>query len=417
MDDSLDTIKPMLMFSGCMTVYSHSRLRCFEQCPARFKFQYIDKVETTEEQSVEAFLGTQVHECLEKLYRDLQHQKEDSLEELLAFLDQGWKENWSGDIILVSDEYGPETYQRMARKYLSDYYKRYHPFTQERTVALEERVHIRLDNAGMYQMQGYIDRLSETTDGDFEIHDYKTNSRLPLTEYLMSDRQLALYMIGVQDSYPDVRSVQLVWHFLKFDKEVRLSRSSEELAALKKETMALIDRIEGESWYKASPGVLCEWCEYQKICRQWSHLYKVKEKPANEYLKDSGVVLVNRYAEVKQSQKQANLQWDLEMAKLEEALLSFAEKERVEVVFGSKNKVRITQSERLVLPNKNSKERERLEEVLRKYGKFEEVSQLDTAALGKIIQEKQWAPEVLSTLQQHVEWERKQRLYLSKLKK
>lgn len=342
--------------------------------------------------------------------------KEDTLEELLAFLDQGWTENWNDDIIMVSEEYGPEIYQRMARKYLNDYYKRYHPFTQARTVALEERMRIRLDDAGAYQLQGYIDRLSETTDGNYEIHDYKTNSRLPLTEYLKSDRQLALYMIGVQNSYPDVRSVQLVWHFLKFDKEVRLSRSQEELMALKKETMALIDRIEAESKYKASPGVLCDWCEYQKLCGQWSHLYKVKEKPANEYLEDSGVALVNRYAEMKQTQKQANLQWESEMVKLEEALLSFAETEHVEVVFGSKNKVRITQSERLVLPNKNSKERERLEEVLRKYEKFEEVSQLDTTALGKVIQEKQWAPEVLSALQQYVEWEKKQRLYLSKLK-
>jgi putative RecB family exonuclease len=62
-----------------MTIYSHSRLRCFEQCPARFKFQYIDKVETEEEQSVEAFLGSRVHETLEKLYRDMLHQKHDTL--------------------------------------------------------------------------------------------------------------------------------------------------------------------------------------------------------------------------------------------------------------------------------------------------------------------------------------------------
>jgi putative RecB family exonuclease len=54
-----------------MTVYSHSRLSCFEQCPQKFKLQYIDKVETEVEESIEA---------LEKLYRDLQYQKTDSLE-------------------------------------------------------------------------------------------------------------------------------------------------------------------------------------------------------------------------------------------------------------------------------------------------------------------------------------------------
>jgi putative RecB family exonuclease len=50
-----------------MTVYSHSRLSCFEQCPQKFKLQYIDKVETDVEESVEAFLGSRTHETLEKL--------------------------------------------------------------------------------------------------------------------------------------------------------------------------------------------------------------------------------------------------------------------------------------------------------------------------------------------------------------
>jgi hypothetical protein len=74
-------IKSLLFIRLCMTVYSHSRLSCYEQCPARFKLQYIDKVETEVEQSVEAFLGVRVHEALEKLYRDLGFQKKDSLED------------------------------------------------------------------------------------------------------------------------------------------------------------------------------------------------------------------------------------------------------------------------------------------------------------------------------------------------
>ena len=50
-----------------------------------------------------------MHEALEKLYRDLQHQKENTLEELLVFLEKEWNTNWSKDIIIVNDEYGPES--------------------------------------------------------------------------------------------------------------------------------------------------------------------------------------------------------------------------------------------------------------------------------------------------------------------
>jgi putative RecB family exonuclease len=399
-----------------MTVYSHSRLSCYEQCPARFKLQYIEKVETEGAESVEAFLGSRVHEALEKLYRDLDHQKMNTLEELLDFLRSMWTKNWSDDIIIVNKEYTAENYQKMAEKYLTDYYQRYQPFTQGKTVALEERILIVLDPSGQYKMQGYIDRLTETRDGYYEIHDYKTNARLPLAEYLRTDRQLALYMIGVKDAYPDVRDIRLVWHFLKFDKEVNSTRTEAELAALKAETIRLIQQIEQEEVFEARPGFLCEWCEFKPMCRQWRHLTMVSEKPSNEYLKDSGVVLVNRYAEVKNKQKMLNNECDTELEKLEEAILSFAEKEQVDCVFGSKNKVRITENIRYVFPSKGSTEREQLETLLRKHGKLEEVQQLDTTVLGKIFQEGKWDPEVLGLAQKYVQVERKKRLYLSKMK-
>jgi len=52
------------------------------------------------------------------------------------------------------------------------------------------------------------------------------------------------------------------------------------------------------------------------------------------------------------------------MEKLEEAIFNFAEKENINVVFGSNNKVRISASERFVFPSKYSKEREGLEKLL-----------------------------------------------------
>jgi len=398
-----------------MTVYSHSRLSCYEQCPQKFKLQYIDKVETEVEESVEAFLGSRVHETLEKLYRDLQHQKMNSLEELLVFLQAEWKKNWSDKIVIANNEYNQENYLKMAEKYVTDYYNRYKPFDKEKTVALEERILIDLDDAGTYKLQGYIDRLTETKDGYYEIHDYKTNSRLPLADYIKSDRQLALYMMGVKNNYPDVKHVRLIWHFLKFDKEIDSSRTDKELEKLKLDTIQLIDTIESDERFIANVSFLCDWCEFKSVCRQWSHLYKIQEKP-NEYLADSGVALVNRYAELKTKEKQVTLDLYAELEKLEEAIIKFAEQEKVDVVFGSKNKVRITTSEKYVFPAKNSKERMKLVELLKKQGKWEEVQALDTVALSKIIQEKQWEGKVLEELKQYLALETSKRLYLSKMK-
>ena len=399
-----------------MTVYSHSRLSCFEQCPHKFKLQYIDKVETEVEESIEAFLGLRVHETLEKLYRDLLHHKKISLDDLLLFLNKEWKSNWDDSIIIVKKEYGSTNYLSMAEKFITDYYNRYKPFDQTKTIGLEQRIIVNLDDYGDYKLQGLIDMLSETKNGFYEIHDYKTNSRLPLNDYIRSDRQLALYMIGVKNSYPDVKDVRLILHFLAFDKEVDSTRSDEELESLKKETIKLIDRIESEERFEANPSVVCDWCEFRSVCCQWSHLYKIMDKPENEYLKDSGVKLVNRYAELKERQKQVKTELEDEIVKLEEALIEFAEKEHVDCVFGSKNKVRITTSMRYLFPSKNSKERERLEQLLNKYGKWQDVVQLDMPALAKIILERQWEKPLLDALAEYLELEQSKRLYLSKLK-
>jgi putative RecB family exonuclease len=399
-----------------MTVYSHSRLSCYEQCPAKFKLQYIEKVDTEAAETIEAFLGSRVHETLEKLYRDLDHQKMNTHDELLGFLQRTWAENWSDDILIVNQDYTPENYRRMAEKYVTAYYQRYTPFTQGKTVALEERILITLDPSKKYKLQGYIDRLTEVRDGFYEIHDYKTNARLPLAEYLRTDRQLALYMIGVKDVYPDVQDIRLVWHFLKFDKEVVSTRTDEELTALKTETIRLIQQIEEDEVYAAHPGVLCEWCEYKPLCRQWRHLSIIAEKPPTEYHTESGVQLVDRYAEIKTAQKLRNNEWDAELERLETALLAYAEQQSIDCVFGSKNKVRITENERYVFPAKGSQQREQLERILLKYGKLTEVQQLDTTALARILQEEEWATEVLQSVHKYLQVERKKRLHLSKKK-
>jgi len=400
-----------------MTVYSHSRLSCFEQCPYKFKLKYLDKIETEVEQSVEAFLGSRVHETLEKLYRDLEFHKMNSLDDLLCFLRSEWEKQWSEDIVIVRDEYGKLNYLSMAEQYVRDYYHRYEPFDQGKTISIENRIVIDLDGTGEYKLQGFIDRLVEVEDGFYEVHDYKTNSRLPLPEYIENDRQLALYAVGVKERYPDCKDVRLVWHFLKFNKEIDSTRTEAELEQLKKDTVELIDTIENADQYPCQPSALCDWCEFKPLCKQWAHLYKLQEKPENEYLNDSGVQLVNRYAELKKKKTQMNHELSSEIEQVEKALANFAEKEHVDVVFGSDKRVRIKEFERYKFPSKRSKKRKQLVNMLKQHGKWKEVNQLDTSALKKIIQQKKWDENILSVLEEYVSLEKSKRFYLGSIKK
>jgi len=397
-------------------IYSHSRLSTFEQCPYKYKLKYLDKIETDVPDTIETFLGSRVHETLEKLYRDLDYQKINTIEELLIFYREEWQKHWSDEIVIVKKDYAVDHYRKMGEKYIREYYKKYHPFDQDRTIAIEERILINLDESGDYKLQGYIDRLAEPQEGYYVIHDYKTNQRLPSQEHFDSDRQLALYAIGVKNQYPDVKNIDLAWHFLKFNKQIKSKRSEEQLQKLKKETLKLIKKIESTTTFETNPSFLCDWCEYKSICPQWSHLYKLREKPENEYLKDSGVTLVDRYAELKKKTSQLKLDLFAELEKLEEALISYAEKEGIEVIFGTNNQVRLKKQTRYSIPSKGSKIRKELEHILKKQGKWDEVQQLDTNALNKILLDNKWDEDLLKIIKHYVEYSESKRLYLAKKK-
>lgn len=52
-----------------MTIYSHSRLETYSNCPLKYKFNYIDKIKRKEE-GIEVFLGSCFQEAMEIIYRN-----------------------------------------------------------------------------------------------------------------------------------------------------------------------------------------------------------------------------------------------------------------------------------------------------------------------------------------------------------
>lgn len=398
-----------------MTLYSHSRLNCFENCPQKYKFSYIDKIKTEAEETIEAFTGVRVHRTLEKLYRDLMYEKHNTLEELLEHLRDDWEKNWNDSIIVVRKEYSPENYFKLAERCIQDYYQQYHPFNQNRTLALEQRILISLDNTDHYRLQGYIDRLSDLGNGVYGIHDYKTSMHLPLPEDIEKDRQLALYSLGVHEKYPDAEEIKLIWHFLAFQKTLESSRTQEELEELKKQTIKLIDQIEEARDFPPRVSALCDWCEFRTICKEWAHLAKIEKKPVNQYLHDPGVELVNRYIELRHKKRDFNNIIDKDLEKIQNALIHFSEKENVDVIYGSDNKIRVSMNKRYTVPPKETVDRMHLEKLLKNMGKWNEVTQLDYNTLNKIIIEESWEKSLLDAVKEYMKIEQTKRLYPSKI--
>ncbi|MGH9445194.1 MAG: RecB family exonuclease, partial [Terriglobia bacterium] len=279
-----------------MPVYSHSRLSTFEQCPQRYKFQYLDKLPKPQAMSAEAFAGSRVHEALQKLYEDLKYGKLNSIEDLLAYYYDQWRRNWGEGVRIVREGLAEGHYRDYGRQCIQNYYGRYYPFDQSLTLKTEFHLVFTLGCETRYKVQGYIDRLARRPDGVYEIHDYKTSGSLPIQSQADADRQLALYQIGLKSCWNDVDRVELIWHYVGADSTLVSRRSPEQLEELSRETASLIDEIERSQNFAPIKSALCEWCEYQPVCPLWKHVIAVQELPPETMNADEGVQLVNAYA-------------------------------------------------------------------------------------------------------------------------
>ncbi len=382
-----------------MPLYSYSRIGCFEQCPRKYKFKYIEKPKIDIPVTVEAFLGNMVHKTLEQCYRLAQRGKVMALDELLACYERIWKENLPENLKIVRKEMTADDYYRLGQKALRVYHDRHHPFDQEITLDLERKVILAIDADGKYKLQGFIDRLTRDSSGRLRIHDYKTSSTLPTQQEADADSQLALYQIAVEEMWPDNNGVELVWHYLQFDTTLISHRDSDQLKELKKKYIDKINKIEAAvrlNNFPISETGLCDWCEYYSICPAKGGEGAIVENAQRElkpYSETELTSLVDRYVELDEQKKKI----EAEIKKIKPELARHGEVGSGRLLKGSGNwGVMVTSSSIYKLPTKSSdKEKfDIIDELIKQAGLYPDYSTLDVAALQKALSEGQ-LPEAL----------------------
>jgi len=252
-----------------MVNYSHSKLETFEQCRLKFKYRYLDKIIPDIPKSIEAHLGTVVHETLEWLYENVMKKIIPPVDKLIEFYSERWIETFSPDMLIVNKTMKAEDYFNRGVEFLVNYYLKHNPF-KDNTIAVEEKIEIILDAEKERKLIGYIDRLVHNIENnEIEIHDYKTSASAAARDKIENGRQLALYSLAMKDIFGKDKKVSMVWHFLAHDMKVCLSRTNEQLEQLRKDVIDLINEIEATRHFPANKTRLCDWCEYRNICESW----------------------------------------------------------------------------------------------------------------------------------------------------
>ena len=252
-----------------MPLYSHSKLSTFENCPLKYKYKYIDRLPAEIKQTIEGHLGKVVHDTLQWIYSQVKSKIIISIDEIVGYYAEKWRENYSEDTLIVRTGFTEEDYFNIGIEFLAEYYREHSPF-EDGTLECEKQIMIKLDEEGRYKIWGFIDRLVYNLEtGEYEVHDYKTANTLPNKEDIDNDRQLALYAIAVKEIFGYDKEVRLIWHYLAHNKKIDSKRTNEQLEKLKQETLNLIEKIESAQVFPHNKSALCDWCEFRPSCEAW----------------------------------------------------------------------------------------------------------------------------------------------------
>jgi putative RecB family exonuclease len=354
-----------------MATYSHSRVSTYENCPYKYKLQYIDKEKPEIQNTIEAFMGGIVHQSLEDLYKRKKFKQRISKETLIKFYRDAWEKEYSDDILVVKEGLNAKNYQKMGEKFLSDYYDRMKPFEQITILDLETQDRMTLADGNQWHVR--IDKLGCDDKGNYYVCDYKTNSRMKDQEEADSDRQLAMYSIWVKDKFRDAKSVKLIWHMLAFNKDTISERTDEQLEKLQKEVINLIKEIEEaekKDHFPTNITALCDYCGFRSMCPSFKHQVILEAKEdVKEFKKDDGVKLVDEFSEIKSKLSELKKKED----EFKEKLIEFAKQKGIDIVYGSNMKCSVKEFDKIVLPE-DEEEKTKFIKLLKDLEVYEECS-------------------------------------------
>ncbi|MEC8874987.1 MAG: PD-(D/E)XK nuclease family protein [Candidatus Thermoplasmatota archaeon] len=403
-----------------MPLYSHSRLGTYENCPFQYKLRYVDRVKPALGNSIESFMGRMVHDALEWLYKLARDSNVVSKESLLNKYDQLWIDNWQDDIRVIKKDLTAENFKQTGGNCLEMYYDRYHPFDQAITIGLEERMMIDLPDDK--KMQGYIDRLDKLGDGHLAVHDYKTSNRVPPQATADQDRQLGLYALAVQQRYPEVEKIDLVWHYVRFDEEVRSTRTQAQLDKMIDSTVSLIKDVEVATDRKDFPtktSMLCNWCEFKSQCPEFSHQFASKKAVPTLDTTDMSATqaaeTVDKLVELKAKKKDMEADMEAMVATLEAKLLAYSKESGHKTVFGKDYKASFRESEGMKIPDKKDLRRYELESSLKEMGLWDDLQEMSVYRLKTKLKSGDWTSEQRATIRKYMDTDSTMNISLKKL--
>ncbi|OGR97220.1 MAG: hypothetical protein A2016_03195 [Elusimicrobia bacterium GWF2_62_30] len=293
-----------------LLAFSYSKMSLYEECPLKYKFKYIDKIK--EEPKYYFAFGKSVHTALEFMYA-VKAPPFPTVDEVC----EAFRQDWNLKSYL---EKGYRTEQRADDDYkkgvamLRAYYEHNRvrlapPFLLEYSTDVEtDGLLVRI----------IADKIEYLGGGQVLITDYKTGKdvkRQPSQLYMyqkiaeLDPRLKEKIAETYGQKVSNVRISKMLYYHVPTNKEYFFERADDrEIGGFWERVLGVADSIRGLK-FDPTPGEMqCSWCDYKKLCPNFSGGHKVLQPQAGPA--DPVEVLVDRYGRLKERMDELQVQLD-----------------------------------------------------------------------------------------------------------
>ncbi|TMK78476.1 MAG: PD-(D/E)XK nuclease family protein [Actinobacteria bacterium] len=349
---------------------SYSAISTYETCPAKYKFQYEDRLPTGGSPALT--FGDSLHRVLHR-FHDRPVPVAPTLPEMHEMLEGEWR----------TDGYRDDGEERLYRDHAWQVLSEYHRVNAESfriPAALEFRFTVEVEGVAM---NGVIDRMDRIPGGGYEIIDYKTNRRLPPKAVVDRDLQLSIYFLAAKEIW-GIEPERLTLYFLLPGERMTTFRTSADVDDLRRRIATVAERIEAGK-FEPRQNPLCDWCDFQRQCPLYRHKFEKEEGDPAPRMSET----VDEWIALKRED------WERyrRLEDLKALINAFCEEHGYRRLFGTDGSAIDRRPQHVTAPDI-----ERVRQILEPLGLWEQVLTVDPKKLSDLIESRRLPPHVEDAL-------------------
>jgi len=345
---------------------SYSSLSTYELCPAKYRFQYEERLPTASSPALS--FGDSLHRTLYR-FHNRPVPVAPTLPEMLEMLDGEWQSDGFRD---ASEE---ATYRAHGAEVLTSYHR---DNADSFAIPAALEFHFRIEVEGV-QVSGTIDRMDRIPGGGYEIIDYKTNRRLPPLSRVQEDLQLTVYYLAAKEIW-GIEPERLTLYFLLPGERMTTTRSPADADELRKRISVAAERIAAGK-FEPRQNALCDWCDFQALCPLFRHRFEQEGGDPAPRMTE----VVNEWIELKRLGRKTYQRLD-ELAPL---INAFGDEHGYRRLFGADGAAVDRRPQHITEPDPD-----RIRLILEPLGLWDQVLAVDPKKLSDLIESRKLPPDV-----------------------